>query len=125
MTIAGGHRDIRSGTKWIGTDGWVWVDRGGFETSDPVLNETRVLPAEKRKIALTKTKSHYRDFLDSVKSRKPTITPAEVAHHSAIPGHLGLIAMLVGRKIKCDADKEVILGDDAASKLFSREYAAS
>ncbi|HEX4645503.1 MAG TPA: Gfo/Idh/MocA family oxidoreductase, partial [Verrucomicrobiae bacterium] len=25
MIIAGGYADIRSGTKWIGTDGWVWV----------------------------------------------------------------------------------------------------
>ncbi len=28
------RRDIRTfkmGTKWIGTDGWVWVDRGGFD----------------------------------------------------------------------------------------------
>ena len=124
MTIAGGHKDIRSGTKWIGADGWVWVDRGGFETSDTSLNEIRALPAEKRKVALTKTKSHYRDFLDSTKSRKPTITPVEVAHHSAIPGHLGLIAMLVGRKIKWDAAKEVILGDEEASKLLGREYRA-
>jgi predicted dehydrogenase len=27
MTIAGGYKEIRSGVKWIGTDGWVWVDR--------------------------------------------------------------------------------------------------
>ncbi|HOK78558.1 MAG TPA: Gfo/Idh/MocA family oxidoreductase, partial [Verrucomicrobiota bacterium] len=33
LIIAGGHRDIRSGTKCIGTDGWVWVDRGGFDCS--------------------------------------------------------------------------------------------
>jgi predicted dehydrogenase len=31
MTIAGGDPAIKAGTKWIGTDGWVWVDRGGFE----------------------------------------------------------------------------------------------
>src|SRR5215472_4184267 len=31
MTIAGGHDDIRSGTKWIGTNGWVYVNRGAFE----------------------------------------------------------------------------------------------
>ncbi len=30
MIIAGGYDDIRSGAKWIGTDGWVWVDRGGY-----------------------------------------------------------------------------------------------
>jgi len=34
MTIAGGYPDIRGGTKWIGTDGWVWVDRGGYEASN-------------------------------------------------------------------------------------------
>ena len=34
MVIAGGHSDIREGTKWIGTDGWVWVNRGkAFESS--------------------------------------------------------------------------------------------
>ncbi len=122
MIIAGGHGDIRSGTKWIGDKGWVWVDRGGFDASDKALTEKRSLPEELRKVKLTKTKSHYRDFLDSVKSRQPTITPVEVAHHSAIPGHLGLIAMLVGRKIKWDARSEVILGDAEATKLLSRPY---
>ena len=37
MIIAGGYADIRSGTKWIGTDGWVWVDRGGFDASNAGL----------------------------------------------------------------------------------------
>ena len=31
LTIAGGHPPIAMGTKWIGTDGWVWVDRSGFD----------------------------------------------------------------------------------------------
>src|SRR5438128_1150511 len=41
LVIAGGYGDIRSGTKWIGENGWVWVDRGndkgekrGFDASD-------------------------------------------------------------------------------------------
>jgi hypothetical protein len=59
-----------------------------------------------------------------VKSRKPTITPVEVAHHSAIPGHLGLIAMLSGRKIKWDAKKERILDDTEAKQLLTRNYRA-
>lgn len=121
--IAGGHGDIRSGTKWIGTDGWVWVDRGGFDTSIAALKEKRSLPDDQRKVKLVKTQGgHYRQLLDCIKSRQPTVTPVEVAHHSAIPGHLGLIAMLVGRKIKWDAEKEVIVGDEEASKLLTREY---
>ena len=121
--IAGGHGDIRGGTKWIGTEGWVWVDRGGFDTSIAALKESRTLPEEKRKIKLKKAKGgHYRDLLDCIKSRERTVAPVEAAHHSAIPGHLGLISMLVGRKIKWDAAKEVIVGDEEASKLLSRDY---
>ena len=33
MIIAGGHKDIRGGTKWIGEEGWVWVDRSVLEAS--------------------------------------------------------------------------------------------
>ena len=123
MTIAGGHKDIRGGTKWIGTDGCVWVNRGGaFESSNPAWSDFKTLPEEQRKIKLIKTKGHYRNFLDCVKSRERTVAPVEVAHHSAIPGHLGLIAMLVGRKIKWDAQNEVIVGDAEASKLLTRAY---
>jgi predicted dehydrogenase len=124
MTIAGGHPDIRSGTKWIGTDGWIWVDRGGFESSDAKWREVRQLPEELRKVKLPISDNHQGNFLASVKSRQPTITPVETAHHSAIPGHLGLISMLVGRKLKWDAQDERILGDGEASKLLSRPYRA-
>lgn len=123
MVIAGGHRDIRGGTKWIGTDGWVWVSRNNsFEASNEAWNDARSLPDEQRKVKLYESRDHIGNFLDCVKSRKPTVTPVETAHHSAIPGHLGLIAMMTGRKIKWDAQKEVILGDAEASKLLTREY---
>lgn len=120
MIIAGGHSDIRSGAKWIGTDGWVWVDRGGFDASN--LDWFQQIPPEQYKVKLYRSDNHQKNFLDCVKSRKPTITPAETGHHSAIPGHLGLIALLVGRKIKWDSANEVIVGDEAASKLLSRPY---
>jgi predicted dehydrogenase len=121
--IAGGHDDIKSGTKWIGTDGWVWVNRGNaFESSNPAWSESRRLPDDQRKVKLYESSNHSRNFLDCVKSRQPTITPIETAHHSAIPGHLGLIAMLTGRKLKWDAKREVIVGDKEASKLLTRPF---
>jgi len=120
MTIAGGHDDIKSGTKWIGTDGWVWVDRGHFDASN--LDWFQQIPEDKYKVKLYHSDNHQRNFLDCVKSRKPTITPAETAHHSAIPGHLGLIALVTGRKIKWDPVQEVILGDEGATKMLSRTY---
>jgi predicted dehydrogenase len=122
MVIAGGHGDIRGGTKWIGTDGWVWVDRGAFDCSNPEWKDISKLPDNLRKVKLLRSSNHHRNFLDCVKSRQPTLTPAETAHHSAIPGHLGLISMMTGRKIKWDATKECILEDEGASKLLSRPY---
>jgi predicted dehydrogenase len=122
MTIAGGHPDIRGGTKWIGDKGWVWVDRGGFQSSIQELNDISRLPDSQRQVKLYHSRNHQRNFLDCVKSRKPTITPVETAHHSALPGHLGLIAMIVGRKLRWDAAQETIIGDDEANKLLSRPF---
>jgi predicted dehydrogenase len=120
MVIAGGHPDIKMGTKWIGTDGWVWVDREGYDSSN--VEWFAQIPADKYKVKLYQSDNHQQNFIECVKSRKPTITPVETAHHSAIPGHLGLIAMLVGRKIKWDPAKEIILNDPEASALLSRPY---
>jgi predicted dehydrogenase len=122
MTMAGGDKNIRSGVKWIGTDGWVWVDRGGFDASNPDWSDFKQLPDSDRKIKLTRSDNHFRNFLDSVKSRQPTITPVETAHHSTIPGHLGLISMLVGRKLRWDSQTELIANDPEASELMTRPF---
>ena len=124
MTIAGGHGDIKSGTKWIGTEGWVWVDRGGFDASNPEWKKGKSLPEELRKVKLLQSPGHWRNHLDSIRSGEPTIAPVQTAHHSATPGHLGLIAMLTGRKIHWDVKHEKIIGDAEASKLLSREFRA-
>ncbi|HWB04396.1 MAG TPA: Gfo/Idh/MocA family oxidoreductase [Verrucomicrobiales bacterium] len=138
MIIAGGHKDIRGGTRWIGDKGWVQVDRGVFETSNPDFLKTiqkregdkivekttyKELPDELAKVRLEKSpRGHQGNFIDCVKSRGRTLCPVETGHHSAIPGHLALISMITGRKIKWDPDKEEIIGDEEATKLMGREY---
>jgi predicted dehydrogenase len=124
MTIAGGSGAINMGTKWIGTEGWVWVDRGGFDASNQDWVKMDALPEDQRKIKLYESAEHRRNFLDCVKSRKPTITPVEVGHHSTIPGHLGLISMLVGRKLHWDVEQEKIVDDSSATALLTRPYRA-
>jgi hypothetical protein len=51
-----------------------------------------------------------------------TIAPAEVAHRSASVGHLGVIAIETGRKIKWDPATETLVGDVDAERLLSRAY---
>jgi myo-inositol 2-dehydrogenase / D-chiro-inositol 1-dehydrogenase len=60
-----------------------------------------------------------RDFLNAVKTRGATLADAEVGHRTASLGHLGQIAIQLGRKLKWDPDKEVFVGDDEANKMRS------
>jgi predicted dehydrogenase len=122
VTMAGGYDDIKAGTKWIGQDGWVRVDRGVFEASKDEWRDIKELPDSEAKIKLYHSTNHYRNFIDCVKSRRPTIAPADVAHHSATPGHLGYISMMVGRKLRWDAAKEEIVDDPTASMLMWRLF---
>ncbi|UCF42558.1 MAG: Gfo/Idh/MocA family oxidoreductase [Planctomycetota bacterium] len=117
MIIAGGHENIRGGTKWIGQDGWVWVDRGAIDANPKTLLREKIAPDE---IRLFRSPGHWRNFLDCVKSRETTLTPCEVAHRSATPGHLGQIAMLLGRKIRFNPETEEIIDDATATRMLGR-----
>ena len=66
-----------------------------------------------------------RDFLDAVKTRGQTLADAEVGHRTASLGHLGHIAIQLGRKLKLDPDKERFLGDDEANKMLALPPAVS
>ena len=124
MVIAGGHGDIRGGAKWIGENGWVWVDRGGFEASNPEWIQ-EIIEREKKEdldVLLKNTRGqHQQEFVECVKSRPRTLTPIEVAHRSPSPGHLGYIASVVGRTLKWDPAKQEIVGDSEASAMLTRK----
>ena len=119
MIIAGGHPEIRGGTKWIGDYGWVWVDRGGFEASPASLVQEVIGPNE---IKLTESRDHHQNFLDCVKTRGLTIANCEIAHRSASVGYLGTIAIELGRRIRWDPVTETIRDDPQADRMLGRAY---
>ena len=117
-TIAGGHGDIRGGTKWHGENGqWVWVDRGGIDANPKSLLKEENAP---KPINLLRSPGHHRNFLDCVKSRGQTLTPAETAHRSMTPGLLGQIALILGRKLRWNPDTEEITNDETASRMLGK-----
>ena len=120
MVIAGGYKEIRGGTKWIGDDGWIWVDRRGLDAEPKSVMTALIKPEDQ----LPKSPGHYEQFIAAVKSRARTLTPAEVALRSATPGWLGQIAMLTGKKIRWDPERMRILKNPAAEKLLSRDMRA-
>ena len=119
MIIAGGYPEIWSGTKWIGDRGWIWVDRGEYQTEPAALKKEEIGPEEAR---LIKSRDHFQNFIDCIRSRDMTIAPCETAHRSASVGHLGTIAMEVGRKVRWDPNTETIIGDPEARRLLDHAY---
>lgn len=121
VLISGGDPSVADGAKWIGPNGWVNVTRGKFTASDPQwIRDIQVLDKKgELKIPLYRSPGHIREFIDSIKSRKRTTTPVEIAHRSQTPGHLGYIASVVGRTLKWDAEKQEIVGDAKATELMT------
>ena len=61
---------------------------------------------------------HRQNFLDCIRSRGACIAPAETAHRSVTPGHLGYVSQALGRAVKWDPGNETVIDDDDADKLL-------
>jgi predicted dehydrogenase len=107
---------VKHGCKWIGENGWVMSNRGKIEASNPEWTKQEFDPGP---IKLYNSRNHQKNFIECVKSRKPTICPIETSHHSITPGHLGYVSAKLKRKLKWDPKKEVVIGDDEAMKLLN------
>jgi predicted dehydrogenase len=103
--------------KFEGTDGWVYVGRDRNDAEPKSLLSSTIGPDE---IHLYRSRDHHDNFLDCVRTRRPTIAPAEVAHRTASICHLANIAMRLGRKLKWDPAAERCVGDDEANRMLSR-----
>jgi predicted dehydrogenase len=110
------------GTRWYGENGkWIHVRRGKLSASSDAILKEVIGPEEK---GLYKNRDHLQNFIDCVKSRKETITPAEIAHRSISVGLLGEIAMLTGKDLKWDPEKEVFTNDQIANRYLTRPMRA-
>jgi predicted dehydrogenase len=70
------------------------------------------------------TADHARNFLDCLRTRKPTNCPVEVGHRSTSATLLAKIALRRGRYLTWDAKQERVTNDDEANRLLNYEYRA-
>ncbi|HOX38144.1 MAG TPA: Gfo/Idh/MocA family oxidoreductase [Candidatus Brocadiia bacterium] len=115
--VAAYRRFEGHGTTFIGSEGWISVDRGGLYADPPQLLHSTIGPEETR---LYDSANHGQNLLDCVKSRSPTVCTIDVAVRSDSISHLSDIAIRAGRKIRWDPVKETILGDEEASRMLNR-----
>jgi predicted dehydrogenase len=112
------------GVKYIGTEGWVHVDRGHLSAEPKGLLNTVIGPNE---IHLYRSGdspdgmyNHHENFLHCIRTRGETICPAEVAHRSTTVCHLTNICLWLRRKVRWDPDKEEFVNDPEAQRYVSR-----
>jgi predicted dehydrogenase len=122
-----------NGIKFEGSNGWIFVSRGNvsvtatdptaggtnkaFVASDPKILSSVIGPNE---IHLYESKEQHGNWLDCIQNKKPTISPAEVAHRSCSACLVAHAAMKIGKKLYWDPKKESFNGNVEANKLLSR-----
>ncbi len=110
------------GVRYEGTEGWVSVADGYSvpDVSSPSLLRERVKLVRDYMGRNQRPMNHMRDFLDCVRTRRPAVAHAEVAHRSMTTCHAANICMLLKRNLKWDPTKEEFINDDEANRMRSR-----
>lgn len=109
----------RNGIKFVGTDGWIWVNRDEITATN---KELLVAPLPDNAIRLAVSNNHMANFFDCVRSRQDPIANVETGHRSASIGHLIIIALRTGLRLTWDPEKEIFTGGGAseANKHLAR-----
>jgi predicted dehydrogenase len=113
--------------RFVGDDGWVEVgDSGGIEVGPESLKrELSNLPESTLGLKIGEQPgldvvAHARNFVDCVKSRKPTVTNPNVVRHSHTACHAAAMAWMLNRTLRFDPETEAFIDDDEANRLRSR-----
>ena len=106
------------GARFVGSEGELHVARGNRLTSTPEsIVESEIGPDD---VHLYRSRNHFKNFLEGVRSRETTVTPIDVAHHAINIAHLGNIAMQLERKVRWDSRHERFVDDPEADRMLSR-----
>ncbi len=138
------------GVEFYGTDGTLFLDRGGFEVIPETAGSTEaptpsylaeqestppVWKREWRGASKARTEgmraptsdqnlSHIRNFLDCMRSRTRPNSDIELGHLSTAMCLLGNVSYRTGHKLTYDAATETCVDDPKANALLTREYRA-
>jgi len=117
------------GIEFHGTDGTLFVDRGGFEVRPEKRSSGKKQVARTASMQMDSVNDehfdHVRNFLDCVKSRQRPISDIEIGHRSTSVCLLGNIAYRSMERIVWDAAAQRLTqAGPEARKLLSRDYRA-
>jgi hypothetical protein len=109
------------GVLFLGTEGWLHVDRQGMDAQPASLLKTKLGPKD---VPLLISNNHQANFIDAIKNRTSVASPIDVAVRSDALCHLDQIAIKLGRKLRWDPIREEFVGDQEANRCLDRPMRA-
>lgn len=103
---------------FIGSEGTVSVSRGDRLEATPA--ELVRKPVGPNGIHLYDSRDHRGNWLEGIRTRKPTICHVGIGHRTSCICHVSGIAERLGRPLKWDPDTEQIVGDADAARWMER-----
>ncbi len=104
------------GACFVGTDGWIAVDRDSLISDPPNIVREPLHPNE---VHLYRNTGHSNNFLDCVRTRQRTICNEDIAHHSANAVLLGGLVKELKRPLRWDPAAERFVNDEEANRMLS------
>jgi hypothetical protein len=129
LGVGRGPEAREHGVQFHGEQGVLVVDRFGWEVypetdriDKPRVYRSAAVPRRPASTSSDMHLLHVQNFIDCMHSRKRPNSDVEIGHNSMIACHLGNIAQRLGRQVKWDVDREMIIGDKEAETYVSRPY---
>ncbi len=104
------------GACFVGTEGRIAVDRNAIVSTPAHIARDPLRPEDAH---LYNASSHAGNFLECIRTRKPTICNATVAHHAATALLLGGAAKQLNRRLQWDPAVERFINDEPANRMLS------
>ncbi len=114
---------MSDGTVFIGSDGWLFVNRQKMYSSKGPYDKLMKEPAPANGVRLfdvRKRGSHFDDFYRAIRKGGATVGNVESSVRSDINSHLCNAAVRLNRPIRWDPEKECVIEDNEAQRLFNR-----
>jgi predicted dehydrogenase len=126
LGIGKGNYGRAHGVAFIGHNGTLVVDRGGWEViAESPQGNQRMEPVPLiKKGGESGLDLHVKNFLECMKNRETPNASIEIGGHIARVAQLGNIALRTGRKIFWDGEKGEIKDDPEANQLARASYRA-
>jgi predicted dehydrogenase len=122
--INGGPYQRDHGVAFIGNNGTLVIDRGGWEIFPEAREGRYRMEALPRRSGSSGLNAHAENFIECIRSRGRTNCPADVAANTAINAHMGNIALRVGGRVYWDEGTRRFRDNDAANRFLTPTYRA-